>query len=135
MRATLFAALIFFTGFANEAETAGLGAPAGSGVFAAPNIFAFSEILGVPIPVFNGSVAIALPPGADMEIRNDGAAMAFCRLGATAAVEASAAADEELAPGVLRRLKVGANTHIACVTRDGATVVTLFGRAPDGEKN
>jgi hypothetical protein len=106
-------------------------------IFDEPNIWAADNVFAVTFPVSNRSDWRALVAGADMEIRNDGAASAFYRLGTTAAVEASTA-DEELAPGALRLLKIaeiGTNTHIACVTRDGATVVTLRGLAPSNEKN
>jgi hypothetical protein len=94
------------------------------------------DIYAVPFQASALSSAIALPPGAYVEFYNSGPAAAFCKLGASAATEASTA-DDELAPGAPpRRLKVRANTHAACITRDGTAGITLYGRAADGdEKN
>jgi hypothetical protein len=106
----------------------------GADIFPDQNIFDVPDVFAVPFPVSNKSASCVLPPGDDLEIQNEGAVSVFYKLGATAAVDSSTA-DEELAPGATLRLKVGANTHIACVTRDGATVVTLRGLAPSNEQN
>jgi hypothetical protein len=106
----------------------------GANIFPGQSIWEIPNIWVVPFPVSNKSASCELPRGDDLEIQNEGAVSAFYKLGATAAVDSSTA-DEELAPGATLRLKVGANTHIACVTRDGATVVTLRGLAPSNEQN